>query len=150
VTVQDICSTKSALDQIDKCGFECEGGPLANNVGYRWIKQHLADGPLYCLGQWVLYEIQGEVAGVKIAQTVKLCIVCIRMSSSSERLTWTYDLSTDPPAVYHYGSGVQFSGVAEAQVSPVPAKRSPSGPQRSEVSPQAPDSPLNPSETNHG
>ncbi len=31
-----------------------------------------------------------------------------------------------------------------------PAETDPSGPQRSEVSPQAPDSPLNPSETNHG
>lgn len=32
----------------------------------------------------------------------------------------------------------------------IPAETAPSGPQRSEVSPQAPDSPLNPSETNHG
>ena len=116
-----IHSTKAALDQIDKCGFECEGGALANNVGYRWIKAHLLGGPLYCLGQWVTYEVQGEVSGVKIAQQVKLCIVGICMSSSSERRTWTYSLSTDPPQAYHYGSGGQFSGVNEDKITPVAA-----------------------------
>lgn len=145
-----IYSTKTAIEQIEKCSFECEGGPLTNNQGWAWLKAAMTGGPLYYLGQSVHYEVEGEVSGVKIAQTVKLCVVGIRMTSDIECRTWNYDLSTDPPDAYHYGSGVQFSGVAEAKVSPVPAKRSSSGPQRSEVSPQAPDSPLNPSETNHG
>lgn len=56
---------------------ECEGGPLANNVGYRWLKGHMTGGPLYCLGQWVNYQVQAEVAGVKVAQTVEFCVVGI-------------------------------------------------------------------------
>jgi len=114
-----ILTTKAAIEQIEKCDFQCEGGPLANNVGWRWLKERMDRGPLYCLGQWVHHQVEGEVSGVKIAQTVKLCIVGIHMSSSSERRTWTYSLSTDPPDTYHYGSGVQFPGVAEEKLSPV-------------------------------
>ncbi|WP_374453786.1 hypothetical protein [Phenylobacterium sp.] len=114
-----ILSTKAAIEQIEKCAFECEGGPLANNVGWRWLKGQLSGGPLYCLGQWVLFEIEAEVAKIKIAQTLKFCIVGISMSSSAERRTWTYSLSTDPPEAYHYGSGVQFNGVAEAKLTPI-------------------------------
>lgn len=113
-----ILSTKDALDQIDKCAFECEAGPLANNVGYIWLKGHMKGGPLYCLGQWVNYQVQAEVAGVKIEQRVKLCVVGITMSSDTERRTWKYALSTDPPHAYYHGSGVQFTGVAESKLSP--------------------------------
>lgn len=113
-----ILSTKDALDQIDKCAFECEAGSLANNAGYQWLKTHMARGPLYCLGQWVNYQVQAEVAGVKIVQTVKLCVVGITMSSDAERRTWLYALSTDPPSAYYHGSGAQFTGVAEDNLSP--------------------------------
>ena len=113
-----ILSTKDALDQIDSCAFECEGGPLANNVGYRWLKGHMTGGPLYCLGQWVNYQVQAKVAGVKVAQTVKFCVVGITMSSDAERRIWNYALSTDPPQPYYHGSGVQFIGVAEGKLSP--------------------------------
>ncbi|MCX7585056.1 hypothetical protein [Phenylobacterium sp. 58.2.17] len=114
----ELNTTKAAIDQIEKCGFECEGGPLSNNVGWRWLKAHLDGGPLYCLGQSVNYTVAGEVSGVKISQVVKLCVVGISMSSSSERRTWTYALSTDPPSAYHYGSGVQFLGVPEESLTP--------------------------------
>ena len=28
---------QSAIEQIQRCQFECEGGPLENNVAWRWI-----------------------------------------------------------------------------------------------------------------
>lgn len=114
-----ILSTKAAIEQIEKCDFECEGGPLANNVGWRWLKGQMSGGPLYCLGQWVTYQIEAEVSGVKIAQDVKLCVVAIHMSSDTDRRTWKYSLSKDPPHAYYSGSGVQFSSVAEAKLTPV-------------------------------
>ena len=33
---------QEAIAQVEKCDFECEAGPLQNNVGFRRIKQ-LAD-----------------------------------------------------------------------------------------------------------
>jgi hypothetical protein len=28
----------TVIAQIEKCGFECQGGPLENNVAWRWMK----------------------------------------------------------------------------------------------------------------
>jgi hypothetical protein len=106
-------TTKTALEQIDKCDFECEGGPLANNAAYRWLKEHFAGGPAFALGQWVQYEVPFETNGIKVSQKVRLCVVSISMSSDTERRTWTYSLSTDPPRPYHYGTPAQFVGVRE-------------------------------------
>lgn len=107
----------TAVEQIEKCAFECEGGPLTNNTGWRWLKEHLSSGPKFALDQPVLFNVEAEVAGVKIAQPVKMWVVGIAMASDPERLTWRYALSTDPPRPYHYGSGVQFNGVAENKLS---------------------------------
>jgi hypothetical protein len=30
-------TAETALDQIRRCGFECEGGLLENNDAWRWI-----------------------------------------------------------------------------------------------------------------
>jgi hypothetical protein len=30
---------ESAIEQIEKCDFQCQGGPLSNNVAWRWLKQ---------------------------------------------------------------------------------------------------------------
>lgn len=30
-----------AIQQIERCHFECEGGYLENNAGYRWVKERL-------------------------------------------------------------------------------------------------------------
>jgi hypothetical protein len=103
----------SALAQIEKCDFECEGGPLTHNTGYLWLKAHLEKGPKFSLGEWVIYQVEAETAGVKISQPVKFCVVSISMGSDSDRRTWSYSLSTDPPQPYHHGSGVQFIGVSE-------------------------------------
>jgi hypothetical protein len=32
---------KTAVQQIDACGFECEAGPIANSEAWRWIKDRL-------------------------------------------------------------------------------------------------------------
>lgn len=71
------------------------------------------------VGEWVNYEVSAEVAGVRLAQTVKFCIVGVALSSNSERQTFTYDLSRDPPQAYHYGSGVQFTAVEEERLIPL-------------------------------
>ena len=107
---------KSAFAQVAKCDFECEGGPLGNNTGWRWLRDKVESGPRYALGQWVHYCVQAEVSGVKISQWLRLCVVGIGMSSDTERQTYAYSLSTDPPQPCHYGSGVQFGGVAEKEL----------------------------------
>lgn len=107
----------TAFAQVEKCDFECEGGPLTNNAGWRWLKERVLGGPKFHMGEWVMFTVEAEVSGVKIAQAAKLCIVAIYMSSDTERRTWTYALSADPPDAYHHGSGVQFNGVSESKLS---------------------------------
>jgi len=34
----------SAIEQIEKCGYECTGGALANNQAWRWILRNFAAG----------------------------------------------------------------------------------------------------------
>jgi hypothetical protein len=36
-------SPSEAIEQVEKCNFECEGGSLANNTGWRWIKRTLLE-----------------------------------------------------------------------------------------------------------
>lgn len=33
----------TAIEQIEKCDFECEGGPLRNNAAWRWLKNALKE-----------------------------------------------------------------------------------------------------------
>lgn len=108
-------SVETALAQIEKCDFECEGGPLANNVAYRWLKAALDIGPKFLPGQGVWFEVEAEANGIKLAQWVHFYVVAITMSSDTERRLWTYSLSYDPPAPYHYGS-FQFARIAEVKL----------------------------------
>jgi hypothetical protein len=107
---------RSVIEQIEKCNFECEGGPLANNTAYAYLKAHLSAGPKFLPGQWVFYEVKAEVAGIALQKWAKLCVVGVTMSSDTKRQTWTYALTADPPQAYHYGAGVQFNGVEEADL----------------------------------
>lgn len=34
-------TTESAIEQIQKCAFECTGGPLENNIAWRWLVSSL-------------------------------------------------------------------------------------------------------------
>lgn len=36
---------KTAFEQIEKCDFECEGGPLRNNVAWQWLRSVVKDPP---------------------------------------------------------------------------------------------------------
>lgn len=94
---------KSAIEQIEKCGFECEGGPLANNDAWRWLVAASKIGPEFWPGQGVFFEIEAEAAGKKLRQWMHFYIVGVHMTSDTERRYWLYDLSYDPPAPYHYG-----------------------------------------------
>lgn len=101
---------KSALHQIDACNFTCEAGPLAMNVAYRWIKDAAKVGPEFWPGQGVYFEVEAETAGVKMSKWVHFYIVGCRMDSDSDNRFWTYDLSRDPPAPWHYGK-VEFRNI---------------------------------------
>lgn len=106
----------TAIEQIEKCGFECEGGPLANNVAYRWLRKALLEvGPKFLPGQGVWFEVDATTNGVTLSQWVHFYIVGVSMSSDTERRLWTYSLSYDPPAPWHYGT-VHFVGVAESKL----------------------------------
>ncbi len=103
---------RTALARIAACEFECEGGPLANNAAWAWLSRALSDGPRYGMGQVVDYEVAAEVSGVRVASVLPFTVVGIHMGSSTDKLTWSYDLSNDPPSPYHYGK-VTFQHVDE-------------------------------------
>ena len=109
-------NVRTAFAQIEGCGFECEAGPLSNNDAWIWLKK-AADGPLYRLGDRVPHVLKAEVSGFELTRSVSLTIVAIKMSSDSDRRTWVYDLSSDPPDAYHYGSGVTVANVSERDVT---------------------------------
>lgn len=103
-------SMKSAVEQIQKCAFECEGGPLENNDAWRWLVGITSVGPEFWPGQGVHFEVVAEAAGKKLTQWMHFYVVGCHMDSTSEARIWTYDLSYDPPAPYHYGT-VHFQRV---------------------------------------
>lgn len=103
-------SMKSAIEQIEKCSFECEGGPLANNDAWRWLVSSAKVGPEFWPGQGVYFEVTAEVAGLKMAQWGHFYIVAVKLDSGTEDRFWTYALSSDPPQPYHYGK-VHFTEV---------------------------------------
>jgi len=94
---------KSAIEQVQKCGFECEGGSIDNNDAWRWLVQSAKTGPEFWPGQRVYFEIVAEAAGKKLTQWVHFYIVGTHMDSGTEDRFWTYDLSYDPPQPWHYG-----------------------------------------------
>jgi hypothetical protein len=95
---------KTAIEQVQKCGFECEGGPLANNDAWTWLAASAEVGPEYWPGQGIYFEVEAEAAGKKLSQWVHFYIVGCRMDSDNERRFWVYDLSYDPPGPWHYGT----------------------------------------------
>jgi len=103
-------SIKAAIEQVEKCDFECEGGPLKLNIGWMALKEAAAAGPEYWPGQSVWFEITAETAGKKLTQWVLFEVVGLHKESSSESAYWTYDLSYDPPSAYHYGT-VHFTHI---------------------------------------
>jgi len=114
----------SAIDQITKCHFECEGGPLANNVAWRWLKERIDDGPRYAMGQVVEMDVGGTINGVHISQVCLFTVVGIRMQSDARRRTYVYDLSDDPPYPWHYGR-TNFPSVDEQKLRcPTPTPNS--------------------------
>jgi hypothetical protein len=106
---------QTAIAQIESCGFECEAGPLPMNTAWIWLKS-LAQGPRYQMGQSVPHIITAEASGFDLSRTVLLTIVGVKMSSGTDGLLWVYDLSKDPPAAYHYGSGVTVANVAQQTI----------------------------------
>ena len=103
-------SMQTAIEQITKCAFECEGGPLAMNDAWIWLVGAAKIGPEFWPGQGVWFEITAEAAGKKLTQWAHFYIVGCHMDSDTDRRYWVYDLSYDPPAPWHYGT-THFSRV---------------------------------------
>lgn len=97
-------SISSAFEQIEKCGYECEGGPLANNDAYVWLKEAHRVGPEFWPGQGVYFNVKATALGVDLCEWKHFYVVGCHMDSDSDKRFWTYDLSHDPPAPYHYGT----------------------------------------------
>ena len=103
-------SMETALAQIQKCDFECEGGPLRNNDAWRWLVNVAKEGPEFWPGQGVWFEVEASAAGKKLTQWVHFYIVGCGMQSDTEKRYWVYALSYDPPAPWHYGT-VHFPAI---------------------------------------
>lgn len=97
-------SMKTALEQITRCGFECEGGPLESNVAWKWLTAAAKVGPEFLPGQGVFYEVEAEAGGVHLSKWVHYYVVGCAMDSGTDDRYWVYHLSNDPPAPYHYGT----------------------------------------------
>ena len=97
-------SIKEAIEQIDKCGFECEGGPLSMNDAYTWLKGAAKIGPEFWPGQGVYFEVEATAGGQRLTQWTHFYIVGCQMDSDNETRFWKYSLSCDPPAPYYYGT----------------------------------------------
>lgn len=109
-------SMKSALAQIESCNFECEGGPLKNSLAWGWLTDAAKVGPEFWPGQGVYFEIEAEAAGKKLTQWVHFYIVGCHMDDGNESRVWTYDLSYDPPAPWHFGK-VHFTRIRGNRLS---------------------------------
>jgi hypothetical protein len=97
-------SVSEAIKQISRIDYECEAGPLQNNDAWVWLEAAANIGPAFCPGQGVWFEIKAEAAGKELKQFVHFFIVGCQMESGTDTRYWTYDLSYDPPAPYHYGT----------------------------------------------
>ncbi len=100
----------TAFQQLESCAYTCEGGALENNAAYVWLKNAAAVGPEFWPGQGVWYEVEATVSGVKLNKWAHFYIIGCDMASDTERRFWTFTLSNDPPAPYHYGE-VSFRNV---------------------------------------
>ena len=80
------------------------------NDAFIWLKAAAKVGPEFLPGQGVYYEVVADANGVKLQQWVFFYVVGCAMDSGTEDRFWTYSLSYDPPAPYHYGK-VHFSGI---------------------------------------
>lgn len=103
-------SLETALEQLESCEFECIAGPLAMNDAFVWLKGILNIGPEFWPGQGVWFQITAEAAGKSLTQWVHFFIVGCQMKSGTDERYWTYWLSYDPPAPYHYGE-IHFSNI---------------------------------------
>lgn len=99
-------AVKTAIEQIEKCAFECQGGPLGNNDAWRWLKATLEAGPTMLPGQSVWYKVKAEALGVTMSKWTRFYVLSVRASSSSERREWEYDLITQLPEAYFTGGHV--------------------------------------------
>ena len=105
----------TALQEIAKCEFECQGGPLEGNQAFVWLKKALEIGPKFLPGQGVLAKVTAEVAGKKLQQEVHFYVVGVTMDSDQDSRFWKYNLSYDPPGPWHYGT-VHLSNVSESSI----------------------------------
>lgn len=104
-----------AIKQIEACQFECEAGPLANNIAWQFIVAQSKVGPEFAPGQGVWFEVTAEAAGKTLSQWTHFYVVGLTMASDTEHRLWLYDLSYDPPAPWHYGE-VHFRGVSATKL----------------------------------
>lgn len=102
----------TALAQIEKCDFECEAGPLKNNVAWQWLKKALDIGPKFLPGQGVYVQVTSEKDGTPLSAWGHYYVVGVSMDSDTEKRLWRYHLSNDPPAPYHYGT-TQIVNISE-------------------------------------
>ena len=114
-------SMKTALEQIEKCAFECEAGPLKNNVAWNWLVGAAKAGPQFWPGQGVYYCVSVDVAGARLSKWVHYYVVGCRMESDTNDRYWVYDLSNDPPAPWH-GGKIHHRGVRAEKLRLQPAE----------------------------
>ena len=108
---------KHAIEQLIKCQFTCDGGPLSENVGFNDIKDHAERLPAHAIGDIVWFKVTATANGVSLDQAVELYICGINaVSHCQTNLEFSYDLS-----VGHLQSStpiaVAFKGVNALSIS---------------------------------
>ena len=95
---------QEAIAKVEKCDFECEAGPLQNNVGFRRIKQLAENGPKFIPGQIVEFEVKAEAHGEKFSKWVSATVTSCIMGEAADKIVWDYEVQRQPPAPYFRGT----------------------------------------------
>jgi hypothetical protein len=105
MTTDKYNSLWDAFLQINDCNFECEAGPLANNVAWQWLTKAVQEGPRFFPGQTVYYRVVAEVHGEKFERQSQFTIVGCQMKTGiTGPREWLYTIAKTPPSAWHNGS----------------------------------------------
>ncbi len=95
---------KTIVEQLEKCDFQCEAGPLKNNTAFMFLKDMTKVCPNLFPGQGVWKKVSATIDGKTLEGFNHYYIVECHRESDTERAFWVYSLSNDPCQPYHYGT----------------------------------------------
>lgn len=88
----------SALKQLEKCGFECEAGPLELNTAFLYLKS-ISTGPRYLIGQKVWVDLHASFGCIDLHAWHTFIVTACGPATSADddgHVPWVYSLVHNP------------------------------------------------------